>query len=110
MRTTTGIDEDASQPRAFVAQQQIHDLILMALISMHPKPESVMREFRGLVDRLTGTVAREPMSDDSFALAVRRSADRFDRMVQRVLPVINATPAGTMASTIPSDPGTPPQA
>ena len=91
-------DEYASQPRAFVAHQQMHDLLLVALISMHPTPEVVMREFRCLIERLTGASTRALTSDDSFAAAVGRSADRFDRMVQRVLPAINAEPAGTIAS------------
>jgi len=88
----------------------MHDLMLLALISMHPQPESVMREFRVLVHRLTGAATSETMSDDTFAAAVRRSADRFDWMVQRLLPAINAEPAGTIPSTVPSDPGTSPQA
>jgi hypothetical protein len=110
MQPIAAADENPSQPRAFVAQQQVHDLILIALISMHPQPESVMREFRELVQRLTGTATGETMSRDSFAAAVRRSADRFDRMVHGVLPALNAELAGTIASTISSGPGTPPQA
>jgi hypothetical protein len=88
----------------------MHDLLLVALISMHPKPEVVMREFRCLVDSLTGASTRALMGDDSFAAAVRRSADRFDRMAQRVLPAINAEPAGTVAPPPTSACGTKPEA
>jgi len=110
MQPVAAADENPSQPRAFVAHQQMHDLMMLALISMHPQPESVMREFRALVQRLTGAAASEAMSDDTFAAAISRSADRFDRMVQRVLPAINAEPAGAIASNVPSDPGTTPPA
>jgi hypothetical protein len=51
MQPVAAADEDASQPRAFVAHQQMHDLMLLALISMHPQRDSVMREFRALVQR-----------------------------------------------------------
>jgi hypothetical protein len=76
---------DESQPRAFVAHQQMLDLFLVALIAKHSDPQGVMRQFRELVDQLTAATP-ELVRDESFLAAVRRSATRFDGMVQRLLP------------------------
>ena len=79
-----------TQPRAFVAQQQIHDLFLIALLSTHPEPDIVIRQFRKLVAGLTAGTATGSIPDESFVAAVRRSASRFDGMVQRLLPATRA--------------------
>lgn len=44
---------DESQPRAFVAHQQMLDLFLVALIAKHSDPQGLMRQFRELVGQLT---------------------------------------------------------
>jgi hypothetical protein len=80
------MDEGDVQPRAFVAHAQMQDLLLVALISTHPDPEGVMRQFRGLIDHL----APIESSNEPFLAGVRRSAVRFDRMVQRLLPATDA--------------------
>jgi hypothetical protein len=74
-------------PRALVAHQQMQDLVLVALISQQPDAEAVLQRFRTLVRDLT---ADEPTlaDDDTFVAAVQRSAARFDRLVQLVMPAI----------------------
>lgn len=78
-----------SQPRAVVAHQQMLDLFLVALIAKHADPEGVMRQFRELIDQLTAATP-ELVHDESFIAAVRRSATRFDGMVQRLLPATHS--------------------
>jgi hypothetical protein len=79
------------QPRAFVAHEQMQDLFLVALVARHPDPRGVLRQFRELVDQLTAATAGDPSVDESFVAAIRRSAIRFDRMVERLLPATGAS-------------------
>ena len=103
MYSTIGADENVAQPRAFIAHQQAVDLILVALISTHPEPERVMHQFRSLVNQLTAATPPSG-SDGSFLTAIRRSATRFDVMVERLLPAIN--PPHDDAPPSISEPGT----
>jgi len=91
---------DESQPRAFVAHQQMLDLFLVALLAKHSDPEGVMRQFRELVDQLTATTPHL-VRDESFLAAVRRSATRFDGMVQRLLPATHSHHTAEMTSATP---------
>ena len=74
-------------PRAIVAHQQMQDLVLVALIAGQRNPEAVLQRFRALVHDLA---ADEPAAadDETFITAVQRSAARFDRLLQLVLPAI----------------------
>ena len=72
-------------PRSLVAHQHTRDLFLLALLSTHPRPQHVMREFRRLVDDLTG-LGTDSLDDQSYLALVQRSAAAFDRMIQGVLP------------------------
>ena len=65
------VDEGDSQPRAFVAHAQMQDLILVALIATHPNPESVLRQFRELIDEF-----REQIDEFREPIDVFRRTDR----------------------------------
>ena len=93
---------DESQPRAFVAHQQMLDLFLVALIAKHSDPQGVMRQFRELVDQLTAATPAL-VRDESFLARVRRSATRFDGMVQRLLPATHSQHRLEMTSASPRD-------
>lgn len=93
---------DESQPRAFVAHQQMLDLFLVALIAKHSDPQGLMRQFRELVGQLTAATP-ELVRDESFLAAVRRSATRFDGMVQQLLPATHLLHGVEMASASPID-------
>ena len=70
--------------RALDACQHMHDLFVMALLATHTTPDLVSGQFRTLLERL----GKSPISttlDATALVAVRRSAMRFDRIVQLVM-------------------------
>ena len=89
-----------AQPRAFVAHEQMQDLFLVALVAQHPDPRGVLRQFRELVYHFTAATASDPAVEESFVAAIRRSAIRFDRMVERLLLATGAPPRTETASTV----------
>jgi hypothetical protein len=77
--------------RAADSHQQMHDLFLMALLSTHAEPRRISGQFRALLERLarsSSDSALDPMS----LVAVRRSAMRFDRIIQVVASAADESP------------------
>jgi hypothetical protein len=70
--------------RAADSHQHMHDLFLMALLSTHTEPRRVSGQFRSLLSRLARSTAESAL-DPTSLVAVRRSAMRFDRIIQIVL-------------------------
>jgi len=85
----TRMGTKGTPPRAFVAHQHTRDLFLIALLSTHPAPQCVLREFRRLVDDLA-RLDTESLDDQAYLDLVQRSAAAFDRMLQGVLPSTDA--------------------
>ena len=73
--------------RTFDAHQQMHDLLLIALLASHPDPAKVLRLFRTLLDGLTASTP-DALREETFLLGVKRSAIHFERMVDASMPVI----------------------
>ena len=63
--------------------QRMHDLFLVALLSEHPEPRQIRGQFRTLLAGLTASHARLAF-DETFLMAIRRSALRIDRMLELV--------------------------
>jgi hypothetical protein len=82
--------------RTFDAHQQMHDLFLISLLATHPEPGKVLRLFRTLLDGLTASTP-DALRQNTFLLAVKRSAIHFERMVDATMPVIGpCDPAESM--------------
>jgi hypothetical protein len=75
---------DAGSEQRVADYQRMHDLFLLALLSAHPEPRAMRGQFRTLLAGLTASHARYAF-DESFLLAVRRSALRLDRMLELVI-------------------------
>jgi hypothetical protein len=69
--------------RATDACQHMHDLFVIALLETHTDPDLAAGQFRTLLDRLGKSTAGTTL-DATALVAVRRSAMRFDRIVQLV--------------------------
>ena len=78
--------------RAADSHQHMHDLFLMALLSTHTEPRRVSGQFRSLLSRLARSTAESAL-DPTSLVAVRRSAMRFDRIIQIVLAARDSLPA-----------------
>ncbi len=78
--------------RAADSNQHMHDLFLMALLSTHTEPRRVSGQFRSLLQRLARSTAESAL-DPTTLVAVRRSAMRFDRIIQIVLAARDSLPA-----------------
>jgi len=77
--------------RAADSHQHMHDLFLMALLASHTDPRRVSGQFRSLLSRLARSTAESAL-DPTSLVAVRRSAMRFDRIIQIVLSSRDALP------------------
>jgi hypothetical protein len=77
--------------RAADTHQQMHDLFMMALLSTHTEPRRISGQFRALLERLARS-AGDSALDATSLVAVRRSAMRFDRILQLVALVADAPP------------------
>ena len=77
--------------RAADSHQHMHDLFLMALLASHTDPRRVSGQFRSLLPRLARSTAESAL-DPTSLVAVRRSAMRFDRIIQIVLSSRDALP------------------
>jgi hypothetical protein len=62
---------------------RMHDLFLIALLAEHPEPRQIRGQFRTLLAGLTASHARLSF-DETFLMAIRRSALRLDRMLELV--------------------------
>jgi hypothetical protein len=69
--------------RAADSCQHMHDLFVMSLLATHTTPDLVSGQFRTLLERLGKTPVSTTL-DATALVAVRRSAMRFDRIVQLV--------------------------
>ena len=78
--------------RAADSHQHMHDLFLMALLASHTDPRRVSGQFRSLLSRLARSTAESAL-DPTSLVAVRRSAMRFDRIIQIVLAARDSLPA-----------------
>jgi len=89
--------------RTFDAHQQMHDLFLISLLAAHPEPGNVLRLFRTLLDGLTASTSAA-LGQNTFLLAVERSAIHFERMVHATMPVIGTfSPAENVTRVVAPD-------
>jgi hypothetical protein len=77
--------------RAVDSHQHMHDLFLMALLSTHTEPRRISGQFRALLERLARSTSDSAL-DPTSLVAVRRSAMRFDRILQIVTSAADAPP------------------
>jgi hypothetical protein len=84
--------------RAADSHQHMHDLFLMALLSTHTEPRRVSGQFRSLLSRLARSTAESAL-DATSLVAVRRSAMRFDRIIQLVLSARDAVSAANFGAS-----------
>jgi hypothetical protein len=77
--------------RAVDSHQHMHDLFLMALLSTHTEPRRISGQFRALLERLARSTSGSAL-DPTSLVAVRRSAMRFDRILQIVTSAADAPP------------------
>jgi hypothetical protein len=63
---------------------RMHDLFLIALLAEHPEPRQIRGQFRTLLAGLTASHARLAF-DETFLMAIRRSALRLDGMLELVI-------------------------
>jgi hypothetical protein len=78
--------------RAVDSCQHMHDLFVMALLATHTEPRRISGQFRALLGRLAKSTGESAL-DPAALVAVRRSAMRFDRILQIVTSALDAPPA-----------------